>query len=167
MDLPSDTINLNQTRQPLQNSTGQLLGFSGPNYKADQEQHPHGQQEQPAALVRSCDTVTNIFSCPITGETMTWTWQPTLDSPSPLLGYTMNTGHQEQQPFVEQETDVSSTMDPFVAPYSQQVAGTEHSVVPPTPFHEYAEELGGYYGLPEGPPHPVEVVFYIPILIIL
>ena len=112
--LPSDTINLNQTSQPLQPSSSPLQSF---------------------------DAITNTFSeTPVTFKTV---WPPSLDSPIPRLGslgYTM-----DQQPELDQETDVSSTMDPrtIPRPYSR------------------SQQLMDFYGpLPEEP-LPVEVVLHI------
>ena len=105
--LPSDTINLNQTSQPLQPSS-------------------------------SLTAITNTFS-----ETFKTVWPPSMDSPIPRLGslgYTM-----DQQPELDQETDVSSTMDPrtIPRPYSR------------------SQQLMDFYGpLPEEP-LPVEVVLHI------
>ena len=160
--LPSDTINWNQNWQPpLWNSASPILGFSGPNYTMNQEQQLPGQQEQAAVLVQPSDTITNTFSKidPVTGEAITLkvTWQPTPDSPSPLLGSSgpnyimdLDTGHQQlEQEHSLAETDVSNTLDPSVRPYTR-VAETQ--------------ELSGYYGPVAGPPLAVEVVLHIPIL---
>ena len=110
MVLPSDTINLNQTSQPL----------------------------QPSSILNA---ITNTFSeTPVTFKTV---WPPSMDSPIPRLGslgYTM-----DQQPKLDQETDVSSTMDPrtIPRPYSR------------------SQQLMDFYGpLPEEP-LPVEVVLHI------
>ena len=112
--LPSDTINLNQTSQPLQPSSSPLQSF---------------------------DAITNTVSeTPVTFKTV---WPPSMDSPIPRLGslgYTM-----DQQPELDQETDVSSTMDPrtIPRPYSR------------------SQQLMDFYGpLPEEP-LPVEVVLHI------
>ena len=105
--LPSDTINLNQTSQPLQPSSSPLQSFN---------------------------------ETPVTFKTV---WPPSMDSPIPRLGslgYTM-----DQQPELDQETDVSSTMDPrtIPRPYSR------------------SQQLMDFYGpLPEEP-LPVEVVLHI------
>ena len=159
MVLPSDTINWNQTWQPpLPNSASPILGFSGPNYTMHQEQWPPGQQEQAAVLVQPSNTIANTFSRidPVTGEAINLkvSWQPTPDSPSPLLGssgpgYTMDTGYKELEMEQEQslaETDVSNTMDPSVGPFTRIAE---------------SQELSGYYGPVAGPPLAVEVVLRI------
>ena len=111
--LPSDTINLKETSQPL----------------------------QPSSPLQSFNQ--NTFSeTPITFKTI---WPPSMDSPIPRLGsssYTMDTGY---QPELDQETDVSSTMDPSTIP---------------RPYSRSQQELDGltsYYGAVTGSPLPVEV----------
>ena len=86
----------------------------------------------------SLNAITNTFS-----ETFKAVWPPSMDSPIPRLGslgYTM-----DQQPELDQETDVSSTMDPRTIP---------------RPYSRSQQIMDLWTILPEEP-LPVEVVLHI------